>query len=299
MYYTVPMPITTALITAAGFGTRFLPITKTIQKEMLPLLDRPIVDYVVDDLLKAGVTKIVFVISEHNKQLIHYFRENKRLEAYLTSKGKQAEYTELAHLHAKAEFHFIKQPDTDPYGTATPLLLAQPMLKDEPAFFVVTGDDCIYFPDGRSASTEMAAEFARMGAAGAVTCIAKPRAELGAYGVVSYQATQQGRLLQAIVEKPAPAAAPSNLANISKYIFTPAVFEIVKNQSVNTQSGELYITDTLTSLAQIAPVAIYETSGVYLDAGNPLEWLKSNTMVGLDHPTWGARYRTFLTSLLN
>ena len=278
------MKITKALITAAGFGTRFLPITKTIQKEMLPLLDRPIIDYVVDDLIAAGVTDIIFVISEHNSQLIHYYRENQRLLRYLTARNKTSLYDQVAEQHQKATFHFIHQKDTEQYGTAVPLKLAQPMLQDEEAFFVFMGDDLVFNADGYAESAAMIQLMEATQAIAVATCVKKPADELYRYGVVKTKIQQSHELLDSIVEKPTPGNAPSNLVNISKYIFTPRVFEVLAEQTIDTNSGELYITDTITKLAETSPVAIHIPKGMYLDGGNPLDWLKANITVGLTRP---------------
>lgn len=294
------MKVTTALVTAAGFGTRFLPITKTIQKEMLPILDRPVVDWVVDDLIKAGVTKIVFVISEHNRQILHFYRENKRLKKYLTDHNKDEQYQEINHLDQKAEFIFIKQDDNKHYGSATPAILAKKYLINEPAFFVVTGDDFIYLQEQQqSSSQEMLNILTSSKASGVVTCFEKPKEELSSYGVIKPRQSKHGLMLDQIIEKPKIEEAPSNLVNISKYILTPQIFDILGKQKPNAQSGELYITDTVTSLAQLHDVALYQTSGTYLDGGNPLQWLKANTLIGVHNPVWGKQYRKYLTDILN
>lgn len=292
------MKVRKALITAAGFGTRFLPITKTVQKEMLPLLDRPIIDYVVDDLIGAGVTEIIFVISEHNKQLLHYYRENRRLYHYLEKHNKLALYDQVQAIHQKAIFHFIVQPDTAEYGTAVPLKLAESLLKDEEAFFVYMGDDFLYHPDGHSESKQMLTLMESTGVSAVATCVKKPKADLHRYGVIRSKSEQDTLLLEEIVEKPAPGTEPSDLVNISKYLFTPKVFEILQSQTVNQASGELYITDTLTSLATQDRVAIHIPNGTYLDGGNPLEWLKANVTVALSDQNLKKPFADFLKQQL-
>ncbi len=288
------MKITKALITAAGFGTRFLPITKTIQKEMLPLLDRPIIDYVVDDLVAAGVTEIIFVISEHNDQMVHYYRENNRLRQYLTDRNKAALYNQVAAIHQKATIRFIRQSDAEQYGTATPLKLAESMLREEEAFFVFMGDDLLYNPSGISESAKMIKLIHETGASAVATCVRKPTDELYRYGVIKTKNNQNFLMLDSIVEKPEPGKAPSDLVNISKYIFTPKVFDILAQQVPDQSSGELYITDTITILAQTDDVVIHIPDGSYLDGGNPLEWLKANITVGLNNPEIAEKLQTFI-----
>lgn len=292
------MKITKALITAAGFGTRFLPITKTIQKEMLPFLDRPIIDYVVDDLLAAGVTDIIFVVSEHNKQLIHYYRENQRLFNYLADRNKTSLYDQVAKLHKKATFHFIKQSDSEQYGTAVPLKLAQSLLQADDAFFVFMGDDLMYNSNGISEAAAMIQLMEKSHAVAVATCVEKPTSELSRYGVIKPKKHGDYVLLESIVEKPQPGSEPSNLVNISKYIFTPQVFEVLANQQLDANSGELYITDTITQLAQANDVAIHVPTGTYLDGGNPYEWLKANITIGLHREDMAQKLRDFLTETL-
>lgn len=288
------MIIKKALIAAAGFGTRFLPITKTIQKEMLPVLNRPTVDYLVEDLIKAGVEEIIFVISEHNKQLLHYYSENPRLFSYLSKHGKEELYTQMVKIHQQARFHFVKQSDTDPYGTATPLKLAQSHLANEPAFFVFMGDDFLFNPKGQSESGKMLELYQKSQANGLITCITKPRTELGHYGVVKLGSQNGFSYLDSIVEKPKPEEAPSNLVNISKYILTPEVFSLIDEQKPDVKSGELYIVDTVTRWAGTKKIVVYQPSIDYLDCGNVIGWLEANLSVAIDHPSFGTPTKNLL-----
>jgi UTP--glucose-1-phosphate uridylyltransferase len=278
------MAITKAIITTAGFGTRFLPISKTIQKEMLPIVNRPLVDYVVDDLVKAGVTDIIFVVSEHNKQILHYYSENARLREYLEKMGKLDAYQSVSTLHSKARFTFVRQSDEDQYGTAVPVRLCREYLQDEEAFFVYMGDDFMYNSSGVSEAAEMKKLFELSGASGVATFIERPTELLHKYGVAEVEERNGIRYLKHLVEKPAPGTAPSNLCNISKYILTPAVFDILDTQQVNPESGELYVTDTVEELAHRTGVAVYTPKGEYLDGGFVESWLKANLRVAWDNP---------------
>ncbi|MEX0895763.1 MAG: sugar phosphate nucleotidyltransferase [Patescibacteria group bacterium] len=293
------MTIKKAIITSAGFGTRFLPITKSIQKEMLPILNRPLVDYIVEDCIKAGVEEIIFVISEHNKQLVHFYRENERLKSYLERMGKSEQYAAVAQLHTQAQFQFVKQSDDEIYGTATPVKLAQEYVQNEEAFLVFMGDDCIYNPDGSSEAARMMELFSAADATGLATCISKPDTELHKYGIASTRSENNLTYLTDLIEKPAPGDAPSNLANLSKYIFTPAIFDLLASQQPNAQSGELFITDTIAELArQTEKVVIHQPHGIYLDGGNPLSWLQANLTVALHEKDYAAETRAMLKELL-
>ncbi|MFH2118459.1 MAG: sugar phosphate nucleotidyltransferase, partial [Candidatus Paceibacterota bacterium] len=260
------------------------PITKTIQKEMLPVIDRPAIDYVVDDLIKAGITEIIFVISEHNNQVLHYYSENSRLENYLKKIGKDQIYEKIRDLHKKAQFHFVKQADSDPYGTAIPVKLAKEYLLNEEAFVVLMGDDILYNADGSSETARMIKHLSDAGANSLAAFVKQPTERLKMYGVADIVEKNGVQYLKNLVEKPAPGTAPSNLANISKYILTPEVFEIMDQQELDPKSGELYITDTVTILAKTQDVAIYEPQGAYLDCGYPLGWLKANLAIAKNNP---------------
>jgi len=265
---------------------------------MLPILNRPLIDYVVDDCLQAGITKIVFVISEHNTQLIHFYRENMRLKNYLERMHKSEQYAQVEKLHQKAEFHFVRQSDDDLYGTATPVKLAADYVKDEDAFLVLMGDDFIYNADGSSETERMIHTFSDAQATGLACCIAKPDAELHKYGVAETR-EQDGKLfLTDLIEKPSPGEAPSNLANISKYIFTPAIFPLIEAQQPNPASGELYITDTIAQLARnTQKVIIHQPQGTYLDGGFTLGWLRANLTVALSSPDLADETRAMLQEL--
>jgi UTP--glucose-1-phosphate uridylyltransferase len=278
------MKISKAVITCAGFGTRFLPISKTILKEMLPILDRPLIDYVVDDCIKAGITDIIFVISEHNYQVLHYYRENQRLRQYLKNNNKLDLYSSIEQLHQKANFHFVRQPDAENYGTAVPIKLAKEYLKDEEAFLALMGDDFIYNNNGHSEVAAMIKTFEESGAKGLITCIEKPDDMLHRYGIAKVASENGFSYLKDLIEKPKPGAAPSNLANISKYILPQTIFDLISFQQPNQESGELYITDTISQLSLTEKVVVHQPSGEYLDGGYPLGWLLANLNIAKDKP---------------
>lgn len=289
------MKIKKALITCAGFGTRFLPITKTIQKEMLPILNRPLIDYVVEDCIKAGIEDIIFVVGEHNYQVMHYYRENQRLYEYLKKFNKIQLYEQIAHLHTQANFHFVKQKDSDPYGTATPVILAKDYLVNEEAFLVLMGDDFVYQGKAeqqagvkqaseQSMVAKMIQDYVQSGAKALLTCVEKPQEILHKYGVIKGYRDGNFNFLAEIVEKPAPGQAPSNLVNISKYILSQEIWPILAQQKINPQFGELFITDSLQILSQKHKVVVHQPQGTYLDGGYVLGWLLANLTLAKDDP---------------
>jgi UTP--glucose-1-phosphate uridylyltransferase len=269
-----------AVISCAGFGTRFLPISKTIQKEMLPIFNRPVLDYIVDDCIKGGITDFVIVINSHNYQPLHFFRENLRLKQYLSDMNKAYLYEEVKNLHTKGNFTFIKQTRKDPYGTSIPLILAQEEIKDEEAFLYLTGDDFVFYEDEeKSFIRRLINTYHQSGADAAISAIEKPEEELHQYGVLKMKQEDNYNYLNFFVEKPSPDEAPSNLANISKYILTPSILPIVNDQKANPDNNEFYITDAVLELTQTEKVVVHQTQGQYLNSGDPINWLKANLAV--------------------
>ena len=211
--------------------------------------------------------------------------------------GKVQLYDKVANLHTKAKFTFIRQPDDAPYGTAVPVLFAKEHLINEEAFFVFMGDDFLFNANGFSESKAMLELFQNSQANGVMACVEKPKAQISRYGVVKMKEINGHNYLESIVEKPPVEKAPSNLVNISKYILTPQIFEILEKQQPDSASGELYITDTVTTLAQQKKVAIYTPRGYYLDGGNPTEWLKANLTVAYHQPEVWEKVKKHLDSL--
>lgn len=246
---------------------------------MLPVLNRPTIDYVVADCIAAGIEEIVFVINEHNIQVKHFYSENPRLKRYLEKMGKADKYPAVEQLHTQAKFTFIKQPDAEQYGTAVPVKIARSELEREEAFLVFMGDDFLYNPDGSSEAARMIQTFQNSQAVGLATCIERPEDSLHKYGIAEVERRNGHTYLTNLVEKPESGTAPSNLANISKYIFTPEIFEIIAHQELDSKSGELYITDSILTLAKKQPVAIHTPTGEYLDCGSVETWLKANIFV--------------------
>ena len=277
------MHIKKAVITAAGFGTRFLPITKSIEKEMLPVLNKPVIDYLVDDCIAGGITDFIIVVNKPSTQIEEYYSNKPAITKNLIAAGKSDIAADLHQLHTKARFTFVIQQPEVGYGTAVPLKVAQSHLENEDAFLVLMGDDFLYngeqFSETGLLIERFRAAHSTNNAQGLVTCIERPDSELSKYGIAKIHQEKGLPYLTTLVEKPAPGTAPSNLANISKYIFTPKVFEKLPEQQPNPQSGEYYITDTATMLAASHPVVVYVPESEYLDCGKPESWLKANNTV--------------------
>lgn len=291
------MKIKKAVITAAGYGTRSFPLTKTIQKEMIPLLNRPLIDYAVDDLIQAGVEEIIFVVKEGDTQLRHFYTESMEVKSYLKRMGKMDKYPQLEKLHTKTKFTFVEQKPSDPYGTATPLSLVKDYVIDEEAFFMFMGDNFIYNPDGSSEAVKMIDLFSKSQATSLAGFISKPRELLYKYGVAETYEENGFNFLKGIIEKPKSGEEPSDLVNLSRYIFTPEVYEVLKDQKINSEHSELFITDTLTIQAELEKVVVYKSEAIYLDGGVLEEWLKANLLLASQDQQLLASLKEYINQL--
>lgn len=267
------MTITKAIIPVAGWGTRRLPITKSIEKCMLPIGNRPIVDYVVQDCIAAGITDIYFVVSEQSTQLHDYYRSNDDLEDYLIRNGKEALLPLVAPPAVK--FHYVVQPSYGKYGTAVPVALAaQTAAIDEPVV-VLMGDDVIYNQDG---SSEVARLIATVGdSESGMLGVQVEQSEVTKYGVLEVNERQE---FVRIVEKPSIDEAPSRLINVSKYVLAPGVLQEIIRYVNEERDGEYYITDPINRMVAAGGVMkVVPAEGVYLDGGTVEGWLRANRIV--------------------
>lgn len=273
-WYTGGMNVTKAIIPVAGWGTRRLPITKTIEKCMLPIGNRPLVDYVVQDCLKAGINELIFVVGEDSTQLEEYYRSNIKLNDYLRKKGKDAELEMVAPLSG-VKLHFVVQPSHGRYGTAVPVGLAAEYIEDGESALVLMGDDFIYNPDGSSEAKRLVEAVSEDGAAMIGVNVA--REDVSKYGVL--QLDSQGNYQQ-IVEKPLVDEAPSTLINISKYILPKQVIDAATTVEPNPVRGEYEITDVINQFVQHGGrITVHQAKGEYLDGGSVEGWLHANNVV--------------------
>lgn len=268
------MNITKAIIPVAGWGTRRLPITKTIEKCMLPIGNRPLVDYVVQDCLQAGITELIFVVGEDSTQLQDYYRSNIKLNDYLRKKNK-ADMLELVAPLEGVKLHFVVQPTSyGKYGTAVPVALASQYVNDRESVVVLMGDDFIWNRDG-SSEVQRLMDATPEGECGLVA-VQVGNEDVSRYGVI---VKNDDDYYERIVEKPAVEDAPSNLINPSKYILTKDVLELAKTVEADA-SGEYYIIDAINSYVQNGGrVKVHQAVGEYLDGGSLDGWLHANNVV--------------------
>lgn len=270
------MKITKAIIPVAGWGTRMLPITKAIEKCMLPIGTRPVIDFVVQDVLRAGITDIYFVVGEQSTQIQSYYRSNIQLNDYLRRQGKEDKLPLVAPLSG-ARIHFITQPSTGGYGTSIPVGLMSEFIADNESALVIMGDQFFLRDDGGSNAADLIELVEASGATSGLLGVPVPQSDVSKYGIIEKGADDA---FVRIVEKPAPEDAPSNLNNASFYLFDRAVFELARTLPANPVRGEYEITDAINAyVAGGEKLIVGEASGIYLDAGNPEGWLYANRVV--------------------
>ena len=273
-------PITKAIIPVAGWGTRRLPITKIIEKSMLPVGNRPLVDYSVQELIRAGVKDIYMVISNTEPcQVQEFYRDHLALNHYLIDRGKEDRLKLAKTLPDGVKIHYTIQDPSGKYGTAVPIALVMEEYHINEPVFIFMGDDFIWNPDGESAA-ESLLKSRQSDDDCAILGVEIPQEEVEKYGVFS----MDGDKLAGIVEKPAPDAAPSNLINVSKYIASAdllrEIVKYVKENDFGAKEQEYLITDPITSfIEQQGVIRVAKTSGQYLDGGSVEGWVHANNVV--------------------
>ena len=266
--------ITKAIIPVAGWGTRRLPITKAIEKCMLPIGNRPLVDYVVQDCIKAGITDIYFVVSDGSTQLQAYYSDNGALNTYLIAAGKEDMLPVVAP-PSGVNFHYIPQDANGKYGTAIPVGLAAPYVQPGESVVVLMGDDFIYNPDGSSEVARLLAATPENG--NAMLGVNIPREHVSRYGVLELNANSE---FVRIVEKPSPEQAPSTLINVSKYVLNHDMLTAVAQYAELALSGEYYITEPINQyIMNGGSLKVVQAQGRYLDGGSVEGWLHANNVV--------------------
>ncbi len=277
-----------AVLPVAGFGTRFLPATKAIPKEMLPVVDRPVIHYAVEEAVAAGIEKIILVTAKGKQSIEDYFDHHEVLEQLLERKGAHATLDEVRKTTAMAQVVAIRQKKQLGLGHA--VLVTEPVVGREP-FAVILPDDLILAE--KPVLSQMMEVFEKF----RVSVIAVeqvPRERISAYGVIKGEAVEDGIYrVEDLVEKPRPEEAPSDLAIIGRYILTPEIFDCLK-ETPPGRGGEIQLTDAIKRLAEKQPVYAFKFSGRRFDTGNKLGFLKANIAFGLAREELKEELRKFI-----
>src|SRR5213083_2887859 len=281
-----------AVFPVAGLGSRFLPVTKASPKEMMPIVDKPLIQYAVEEAAAAGITEMIFVTGRNKRAIEDHFDKAHELETELERKGKDQLLAQVRSvLPEKVSCIYIRQPE--PLGLGHAVLCAQPVVNDE-VFAVILADDLI---DGTPPALRQMTEIFERHQSPMVAVQHIPREQSLQYGIVKTEPVTMGldRVMR-IVEKPRPDAAPSNLAVVGRYILTPRIFHHLR-QAQPGAGSEIQLTDAIASLLAEDRVLAYSFKGTRYDCGSKLGYLQATVAYGRKHPEVGAAFDQFLKAL--
>jgi len=284
--------ITKAVFPVAGLGTRFLPATKASPKEMLPIVDKPLIQYAVEEAIAAGITELIFVTGRSKRAIPDHFDKSFELEAMLEAQGRTKLLEQLrAILPKHVSCIYIRQAEALGLGHA--VLCAKPAVGNEP-FAVILADDLI---DASPPVLKQMVEIYENKSSSVLGVEDVFPAETASYGIVDAQEIDKNLLqLNSIVEKPEPEHAPSTLAVVGRYILTPGIFDCLQNVKPG-RGGEIQLTDGIASLLQKEKVFAYRFKGKRFDCGSKLGYMKANVEFGLQHPEIGSEFAEYLHSI--
>ncbi|MGD8911986.1 MAG: UTP--glucose-1-phosphate uridylyltransferase GalU [Candidatus Thiodiazotropha sp.] len=283
-----------AVFPVAGMGTRFLPATKANPKEMLPIVDKPLIQYAAEEAEEAGVTSLVFVTGRNKRSIPDHFDKAYELESELKEAGKSALLQKVQNiLPADVSCIYLRQAEALGLGHA--VLCAESVVADEP-FAVILADDLIRGDDGVGAIAQMAKVYERYQCS-VILVEEVPQDETGRYGIVEVEEDDgETAIMTSIVEKPSPEEAPSNLAVVGRYILTPRIFDLIK-QTGEGAGGEIQLTDAIAELLKYEKVRVYRVKGKRYDCGSKLGYLEATVEYGLSHQELGDDFRNYLSEL--
>lgn len=287
---------TKAIIAAAGLGTRFLPQTKAMPKEMLPIIDKPVIQIIVEQLVSSGVTDIIIVTGSTKRAIEDHFDRSDELENELISRGKNHLAKEIKKISELANFIYVRQKG-EPKGNARPLLNASHLLDDDEPFFMFFADD--FFRSKIPQAKQLLDVYLRTSSS-VISLIEVDSKDSDKYGMVDIAEKEEERTfkIKELVEKPGPGSSPSNFAAVSGYLLTPDIIPIVSEEKTG-HGGEIVIADSINKLAQISNVYGRFIDGVYHDAGDKSRYLKAIVDHALEDDELGKDFRQYLERRLN
>ncbi len=287
------MKIKKAVIPAAGLGTRFLPATKTVPKELLPIVDKPILLYVVEEAIQAGVEDIIIVAGRNKSAIEDFFDRSYELEDTLARTGKTELLKIVKDIQEMVQVISIRQKEAKGLGHA--VYMGKPIVGDQP-FAVLLGDEIMVADKGPGVTAQLAQSYAETGCS-TVAVMEVATAEVKKYGIVEVESQDlENMKVLSVVEKPEPSVAPSRLALPGRYIFNASLFDHLENQAPG-KNGEIQLTDAMTSEAQRAGLFARRFVARRYDAGDKFGYLQANIEMGLQHPDVGPALRDYLSKL--
>ncbi len=270
-----------AIITAAGLGTRFLPATKNLPKEMLPVVDKPIIHYIVEECVEAGIEDIIIVIRPGNESVMNYFTRSKHLEKQLAEAGKEKQLARYKEMVNQANFVFVHQDPDLPYGNGSPILTAKHLLEDD-SFVVCWGDDLVLTPLNAPGAVKQVVDFYsnQPDAHGALAVTEVTRSEISKLGIVEVEGGKKEGKILTIIEKPTPEQTTSNLAEFGRMILPPTIFEYLTPENTG-KDGELWLMDSIHQLLEKQNIYAKLINGEFLTTGDPFRFLKASIKFAL------------------
>lgn len=286
---------TKAIICAAGLGTRFLPQTKAMPKEMLPIIDRPVIQLIVEEVVAAGVTDIIIVTGSTKRAIEDHFDRSDELEAELREKGKVDMAEEIKKIAELANFVYVRQKGS-PKGNARPVLNARHLIGEEP-FFVFFADD--FFRSEVPRAKQLLSAYEKTGKS-VISLIEVNRSQADKYGMAAIEEGVDAStfLIRELIEKPGAEKSPSNFASVGGYLLTPEILPIISQERTD-KSGEITLANSINELAQSDSVYGKFIEGVWHDTGDQLKYLEAVVDNALVHPDLNAPFRAYLTERLS
>jgi UTP--glucose-1-phosphate uridylyltransferase len=285
------MSIRKAVIPAAGLGTRFLPATKAQPKEMLPIVDKPVIQYIVEEAAASGIEQVVIITGQSKRAIEDHFDRSFELEYRLAETGKKKQLEEIKHIAELVDFVYVRQPQ--PLGNGHAVLLAKDVIGDEP-FAVLWGDDVVVSEP--PCLRQMIDVYDRFGRS-VLAAMRVPERDYPKYGMIKTSGKAEERIyrVEDLIEKPTIEESPSNLAQVKAYILTPEIFHFL--EQTEAARGEIWLADAIRKLLQHEVVYAYEFMGRRYDAGNVLEYLQANVDLALQRPEFSNEFMAYLRSI--
>ena len=286
---------TKAIICAAGLGTRFLPQTKAMPKEMLPIIDRPVIQLIVEEAVAAGVTEVIIVTGSTKRAIEDHFDRSDELEAELREKGKHEKADQIKAVAELANFVYVRQKGT-PKGNARPVLNAQHLIDDDEPFFVFFADD--FFRSEVPRAKQLLDAYEATGKS-VISLIEVDPKDADKYGMAAIKEEAAGDAYQLteLIEKPGEANTPSNLASVGGYLLTPDILPIIADEKID-KNGEITLADSINELAQRDEVYGRIIDGVWHDTGNQLKYIKAVVDLALESEEFGPELEEYLRERL-
>ena len=284
------MKIRKAVIPAAGHGSRMLPATKALPKEMMPIVDKPAIQYIIEELVDSGIEDILIITGRGKRAIEDHFDRNVEIYQALEEREDRAMLETLERIEKLADIHYVRQKE--PLGTGHAILKARKHIGEEP-FAVLYGDDLVV--SERPGIGQLIDQYEKYSAS--ILAVKEiPVERVGSYGVIQGKRINDVYLVEGLVEKPSPGEAPSNLATLGRYIFEPEIFEFLERISP-APNGEYQLTDAIQMMIQKRAVYACAIQGEWHTVGDLLSYLNTTVSFSLKHPMIGEAFRSFLLSI--